>query len=70
MKKRKRFITGFLYSDSSFLSGAATSINLAGNFYSYNVSETDKEADIRAIYNDFAMIGQDITDSMAKLKNV
>ncbi len=69
MRKRNRYITGFLYSDNSFLAGAATSFNLAGNFYEYNLSDSDQEADSKAISNDFAMVGQDISDSLAKLKS-
>lgn len=60
--KTKRFTTGFLFSSSSYLSGASTVINLAGNFYDYNSSDNEFEADEIAIENDFRMIGQDIYD--------
>lgn len=62
MKRAKRFTTGFLYSSPSFLSGMATAINLAGNYYEYNESNSDCEADYKAIKNDFDMIGQDLND--------
>lgn len=62
MKESKRFNTGFLFSTPSFLSGAGTVINLAGNYYEYNVSASDCEADYNAIKNDFDMIGQDMND--------
>jgi hypothetical protein len=60
--KTKRFTTGFLFSSPSYLSGASTVINLAGNFYDYNSSDNEFEADEIAIENDFRMIGQDIYD--------
>jgi hypothetical protein len=62
MKKQRRFNTGILYSTSTFISGAATVINLAGNFYNYNASLTGVEADYQALANDFSMIGQDFND--------
>lgn len=57
MKKQKRFTTGFLFSTPSFLSGAGTVMNISGNYYDFNSSETGSEADKKAIENDFRMIG-------------
>lgn len=68
MKKQKRFVTDFLFSTPTFLSGAGTAINLAGNFYEFNSSDSDFEADKKAIENDFNMIGQDIYDVIDKIK--
>lgn len=69
MNKRTRFTTDFLFSQPSFLSGAATAFNLAGNFYEFNASESGEEADKIALENDFRMIGQDIQDVMNKVKS-
>ncbi len=66
MKELKKYTTGFLFSDSSFLSGAGTVINLAGNFYEFNISESENEADFIAIRNDFEVIGQDLKMAMEK----
>ncbi len=68
MKKQKRYTTGFLFPTPSFLSGAGTVINLAGNFYEFNSSDSGFEADEKAIENDFRMIGQDIYDVIEKIK--
>jgi hypothetical protein len=68
MKKQKRFVTDFLFSTPTFLSGAGTAINLAGNFYDFNSSDSGFEADKKAIENDFNMIGQDIYDVIDKIK--
>ena len=70
MKKQKRFNTGFLFSEPSFLSGAGTVINLEGNFYEFNSSDSDAEADSIAIYNDFGMIGQDICDATSQISDI
>lgn len=71
MKKQKRYSTDFLFSTPSFLSGAGTVINIAGNFYDFNSSVSGFEADRKALDNDFRMIGQDICDVVegVKIKN-
>jgi len=63
MKKRRQ--TGFLYSTPSFLSGVGSVMNIAGDFYEYNTCENP---DHTAIYNDFAMVGQDIKDAFEKIR--
>lgn len=68
MERKKRYTTGFLYSTPNFLSGAGTVMNLAGNFYKFNSSETGFEADKIALENDFRMIGQDIWDVIENIK--
>ena len=60
-----RRTTDFLVSSSSFFTGAGTVINLAGNFFDYNESLTPEQADTLALWNDWAMIGQDMQDVMA-----
>jgi len=71
MKKQRRYSTDFLFSTPSFLSGAGTVINIAGNFYDFNSSISGFEADRKALDNDFRMIGQDICDVVegVKIKN-
>jgi hypothetical protein len=63
MLKRKLH-TGFLFATPSFLMGAGTVMNLAGSYYKFNDSENDAEADFKAIENDFAIIGSDISHSI------
>lgn len=67
MKKRKRFSTGFLYATPSFITGAGTVLNLAGNYYEYNISDTELQADFRALANDFGVVGNDLRDAMDEL---
>lgn len=69
MKKIKRAVTTFLFTSSSFFSGAATVINLGGNYYLFNFSRTPDEADNYALRNDFTVISQDFTESLNSLNN-
>ncbi len=66
--KYKRFKTGTLFSKPSFLSGAGTALNLAGNYHPINYSGSSNESDRKAIENDFNMVGQDILDALKKIK--
>lgn len=60
MNETKEFCTDFLFSQGSFLIGAGSVINLGGNYFEYNTSNSEEEADSYAIRNDFSMVGQDI----------
>jgi hypothetical protein len=62
MNETKRFRTDFLFPNSSFLIGLGSIINVSGNYYFYNVSENEKEADIRAIESDCNLVKQDMFD--------
>ncbi len=56
--------TDFLFSTSNLLSGAASTLNLAGNFYSFNHSTSDVEADAKALRADWGVVAQDIHASL------
>jgi hypothetical protein len=56
--------TGFLFARPSFTAGAASTLDLWGQFAAYNRSETSAEADANAIFADWAVVGQDISDAM------
>jgi hypothetical protein len=54
----------FLFPRMSFLSGAASVFALAGNFYCFNASATESEADAKALFSDWSMVGQDLQNSI------
>jgi hypothetical protein len=56
--------TDFLFAQPSLMSGMARTFDLFGLFDSYNQSLTGAEADRRALYCDFAMVGQDLISAM------
>lgn len=65
----ERYYTDFLCPNSDFLLGAGSVFNVAGQVFAYNRSCSETSADVRAIRQDFAMIGQDIRDLSDKLKS-
>jgi hypothetical protein len=52
--------TGFLFAEPSIWSGAGRLLDLGCTFDVYNYSPSDDEADAKAIYSDWAMVGSDI----------
>ena len=56
--------TDFLVARPSFWTGAARVLDLFGLFDRYNISRTPFEADARALYSDWSIIGQDIRQAM------
>jgi len=65
--KRKRARTDFLFPKNTFLSGMGSVLNIAGNYYEFNSSNTDMEADAFALRNDWECIGKDIKSAHSKL---
>ncbi|MBV8774177.1 MAG: hypothetical protein JO166_17865 [Deltaproteobacteria bacterium] len=55
--------TEFLFARPSFWSGVARLIDLWGWFDSYNLGQSAEESDVRALYSDWRIIGQDLRDS-------
>jgi hypothetical protein len=63
---KKAYRTDFLFPNSSFLTGAGSVFNIAGNYFGFNYSASDEQADSRALENDWGMIGEDILDVIKK----
>ena len=40
--------------------GAGSVFNIAGNYFSYNISESPEIADLRAIESDWGVVGEEI----------
>jgi hypothetical protein len=63
MATLKRLGSDFLYARPSFLAGVARLLDLWGCFDGYNRSRTPQEADSRAMYLDWYVVGQDMSDA-------
>lgn len=60
----KSMKTDFLFAGPSTLFGFARFLDFAGTFDRYNVSRTPGEADARAMYSDWRMVGEDLVDAI------
>ena len=70
MKKlSKKYRTDFLFINPNFLIGLGSTLNIAGNYFLYNYSDSDEIADSKAIASDWGVIGLDIKNSLNFYKN-
>jgi hypothetical protein len=60
----KKYRTDFLFPANGFLVGMGNTLNIAGNYYQFNYSDNDEEADSKAIESDWGVIGQDIENAI------
>lgn len=63
-----RVKSDFLTSDPSFVSGVARLFDWAGLYDAYNQSRTGQEADAKAMFSDWRIVGQDLADAMAEFE--
>ena len=56
----KNMRSDFLFATPSTLTGFARLLDLFGLFDDYNESATDREADARAMYSDWCIVGRDL----------
>lgn len=49
-----------MFPKTSFLIGAGSVLNIAGNYFDFNYSESDKQADYKAIASDWNAVGDDV----------
>ena len=64
---KRRYKTDFLFSQMNFTVGAGSVLNLAGNYYEFNTSASDNEADLKALNSDWSSVGNDISESIKKI---
>ena len=54
----------FLFAMPSWLSGAARSLDLAGQFDEYNESPNGQVADAKALFSDWRIVGESLIEAM------
>jgi hypothetical protein len=64
--RMNRLRTDFLLSRMTWLTGAGTIFALWGNNYQFNQSQTENEADARALFSDWSNVGADIQTAIGK----
>lgn len=59
-----------LFAIPSFLGGMAANLDLGNTLTMYNESKSEEEADSKAIYSDWAAVGDDIRYALHRWENV
>ncbi len=57
----------FLFASPSFIEGVARVMDLGATMQIYNDSRTEKEADIKALKNDWKAVGEDIKSAILNI---
>ena len=67
-KKRAKYRTDYLLPKNNFFVGFGSVLNIAGNYFDYNYSKSEKEADYKAMSSDWNNIGEDFKKSKEKFE--
>lgn len=63
-----KFNSTYLLPCFSFTSGVASSFDMSGNFYDFNYSETDSEADLLSQISDWQAVKEDFESAISEFK--
>lgn len=61
---KRTYRTDFLFARSSFFIGMGSLMGIFSEYYTFNTSESDTEADRKAMESDFAVAGRDVYASV------
>ena len=56
--------TDYLFPKTNFAVGLGSIVSVYGSYFEYNYSETNENADTRAIASDWQMVGKDIQEAI------
>jgi hypothetical protein len=59
-----RIESDFLFAEPSFVSGVARLLDWWGHYDAYNLSRGGQEADAKAMFSDWRIVGQDLADAI------
>lgn len=62
----KRYVKNYLFAEPSYIEGMARILDLASTQQVYNTSESDCEADLKALSNDWLAVGDDLRTAITK----
>ncbi len=63
MDKKTKYRTNILFPRSSFLKGVGSVLNVSGNYFEFDHSESSLIADAKALQSDWGIVGQDIRNA-------
>ncbi len=66
-RQTKPIFSTFLFSKSSALNGAGSILSIGGNYYDFNYSKSEQEADRRAFAKDWEAVYHDLNSSFERL---
>lgn len=71
MKKfKKKYSTDYLLPKNSFIVGMGSVLNLRGSYFDYNYSNSEAEADFKAMSSDWSNVGDDLRFAKRKFERI
>jgi hypothetical protein len=70
MDKKEQPCTDFLFSKAGLLVGAGSIYNIAGNYFNFNYSDSEHQADLKALRADWEMAAKDLQNATSKEENI
>lgn len=61
---KNTYASSRLFAEPSFFEGMSRVLDLGATLQDYNISETEQEADIRALKSDWRAVGEDLKFSI------
>ena len=68
MNNKTKYRTTFLLPKNNFWVGFGSVLNIAGSYFDYNYSNSDVDADKKALFSDWFMVGEDFKKSKEKFE--
>ena len=70
MKKRTiRYKTDYILPKNNFWVGMGSVLNIAGSYFEYNYSNSESEADLKALISDWENVGDDMRKSKEQFES-
>lgn len=66
---KRLYVFNMLFAEPSFVEGMSRVLDLGATLQDYNFSDTEKEADVKALKNDWRAVGDDLKLSISNYKN-
>ena len=67
---KKLYIPNKLFAEPSAIEGVARLLDLGGTLQEYNTHDTDEEADVEALKNDWRAVGDDLKVSINRYEQL
>lgn len=68
MNNKIKYKTTFLLPKNNFWVGFGSVLNIAGSYFDYNYSNSGADADKKALFSDWFMVGEDFKKSKEKFE--
>lgn len=70
MTRRGYYRSDFLFPEMNFIIGCGSVMNIVGNYYNFNTSKNETEADAKALASDWGTVGIDLNNAIDEYRKL